>query len=110
MEAILMTLDLIGFGRESRDIHQRWTELLGLTEAKQNADYRRACPKYLLEQAVIHAREATKAIGCRIVSKDTSSPVHDALNDAWGVFWKDPSKYHEWEKTKIQDLRTKYSS
>jgi len=110
MEAVLAALDLLGFTKEKKVISTRWNDLLLHIGAKQNSEYRRACPKELLEQAAVHAFEGTKAIGCRLADIKTSGEIHSILNEAWDVFWKNPSKYHDWEKEKIKQLREKYSS
>ena len=105
MEAMLIGLDLIGFGKRAAEILLRWDAFVGATGVKPTPMYRRACPRELLEHAAIHAREGTKLIGCRVVCDGTSSPVHDLLNTAWEKFWTAPDGYHEWERHAIATLK-----
>jgi len=108
LEVILCALDLLGRTKEKQDISSRWNELFERIGAKQDSDYRKACPKELLEQAAVHAFEGIKAIGCRLADSKASGDVHNLLNSAWEVFWSDPSKYSKWEQEQIKELRDKH--
>jgi hypothetical protein len=106
MEAILYALDLLNFGEEKKEIEARWNDFLKIIEAKNNTDYMKACPKELLEQASIYALEATKKIGCSIADKNSNGNICCLLNEAWCEFWKAPDEYHDWEKQKVEKLKT----
>jgi hypothetical protein len=88
MEAILIGLDLLGF--DTKDIKQQWDALVAATGARQTPEYRKACPKQLLELAAVHTFEGTKKIGCRIVNQKTTGTINDLLNNAWTEFSKTP--------------------
>jgi hypothetical protein len=109
MEAILCALDLLGFIDEKKEIMARWNEFLKTIGAKHNNDYRKACPKELLEQAAIYALEATKNIGCIIANKNSNGDIYCLLNEAWREFWKAPDKYQDWEKQKIEGLKNVFA-
>jgi hypothetical protein len=59
----------------------------------------------LLEHAAVHALEATKRIGCRIVDRSTNDPVQKLLTAAWEQFWEDPLEYPAWERDAIAELK-----
>ena len=108
MESVLAALDLLGFTREKKTISARWRDLMLHIGARQGTDFRKACPKQLLEQAAVLAYEGTKAIGCRLAGSKASDSIYSLLNEAWEVLWKNPSNYHDWEKQKIKHLLKKY--
>ncbi len=103
METILLALDYLGF--RTKDIKQQWDALVAATGARQTPEYRRACPKNLLELATVHALEGTKKIGCRIVNDKTTGALNDLLNEAWREFWNNPSTYHHWERQLMDGLK-----
>jgi len=96
MEAILIALDLLRF--DISTIKLKWDNLVKATGACQTPDYRKACPKELLESAAVHALEGTQKIGCRIINDKTTGLMNDLLNNAWVEFWNNPSGYHQWER------------
>jgi len=106
MESMLMGLELMGFVTPVSEIRQHWDAFVKATGARPTPIYRRACPSELLAAAAVRAHEGTKSIGCRIVSQETSSPVHDLLNKAWERFWSSPNTYHDWERRTIASLKT----
>jgi len=106
MEVILHGLNLLGHTQVAGQIRDRWSELLELIGAKQEPMYRKACPKGLLEQAALRALEGTRAIGCRLADNQARGDVHELLNEAWLVFWREPSSYGDWERQHIQNLRS----
>lgn len=103
METILIALDLLGL--DTREIKQQWDALVAATGARQTPDYRKACPKQLLELAAVHALEGTKKIGCRIVNPKTTGVINDLLNNAWTEFWNKPATYHQWERQLMDRLK-----
>jgi len=105
MEAMLVGLNLLNLKKSADEIQKIWEEFINATGTKPTPLYRRACPLELLERAAIHALEGTKQIGCRIIQEDTSSQIHDILNNAWVKFWANPETYHEWERDCISRLK-----
>lgn len=105
MEVMLIALELLGFKQDVKEIREKWETLVKSTGAAQLPIYRRACPRDLLEQAVVYAMEGTKRIGCRIVTNKTSGFVHDLLNNAWKQFWTAPNTYHTWERETMNTLK-----
>lgn len=103
MEAILIALDLLGL--DTKNIKQQWDALVTATGARQTSEYRKACPRELLELAAVHAVEGTKKIGCRVIDLKTAGPINDLLNNAWRVFWKNPATYHQWERQLMNRLK-----
>jgi hypothetical protein len=110
MEAILHGLSLIHLEQEAGPVRDRWSALLASTGSKQDSNYRKACPRFLLEQAAEHALQGTRAIGCRIADGSASGKVHAMLNGAWQEFWKNPAAYPTWEKKAVQQLRAEFSA
>jgi len=108
MEVMLHALNLLGRTKEADGIRKSWNELLARIDSRQDETYRKACPNDLLEQAAVCALEGTKAIGCRLADGQAKGNIHELLNEAWLVFWKDPTKYLAWEKQKVKDLRDRY--
>lgn len=103
MEAILIGLDLLRI--DTKRIKQQWDALVAATGARQTPEYRKACPRQLLELAAVHGLEGTKKIGCRIVNEQTTSPINDLLNNAWTKFWNNPATYHQWERQLMDGLK-----
>jgi hypothetical protein len=108
MEAILHGLGLLHLEQEAGRVLDKWSALVALTGSKQDPNYRKACPRSLLEQAAEHALKGTTAIGCRIADGSASGKVHAMLNSAWQEFWKNPSAYPMWEKKAVQQLRAEF--
>lgn len=108
MEAMLFALDLLGLRNNISEIKSKWDKLIAMTGCRQSALYRKACPTQLLEQAAIHALEGTKAIGCRLADDKATGEIHDLLNEAWDIFWKDPRMYLSWERKKVSALNQRY--
>lgn len=105
METMLIGLNLLNLKDQAVKIQKMWDEFITATGTKPTPMYRRACPLELLEHAAIHALEGTKLIGCHIIQKNTSSMIHDMLNNAWEKFWSNPATYHEWERGCINSLK-----
>jgi hypothetical protein len=103
MEAILIALDLLGL--DTQNVKHQWDALVAATGARQTPEYRKACPKQLLELAAVHAFEGTKKIGCRIVDQKTTGPMNDLLNNAWTEFWNNPATYHQRERQLMERLK-----
>jgi len=108
MEVMLYALDLLGQQREATSIRDKWNSLLVMTGSKQSANYRKACPRELLELAAVHAFEGIKFIGCRLANERANGEIHKLLNEAWKIFWQDQSKYRSWEKTKLIELKQRF--
>ncbi len=104
MEAILIGLELLGC--DTKIIKQRWDELVTASGVRQTSEYRKACPRELLERAAVYTLEGTKKIGCRIVTSTTNGTINALLNTAWEEFWKNPVNYHRWERQLIDTLKT----
>lgn len=107
MEVIIQALKLLGFEIETKQIWEAWSSLLKLTGSQQEPSYRKACPNELLEHATICALEGVRAIKCRLAGNCTQGNTYKLLNDAWTIFWNNPSYYLEWEREKIQFMRDK---
>jgi len=110
MEAMLCALNLLGLTKDANEILDTWNGLLTRIGSRQDEAYRKACPNELLEQAAVHALEGIKAIGCRLADNNATGDVHGLLNEAWQVFWNAPTKYLDWEKSKVKELRKKYKT
>lgn len=107
METLLIGLGLMGMKHEAKAIEDKWNALLQAVGSKPNANYRKAFPRNVLEQAAVHAFEGTKRIGSRVVTAATKGGVHELLSKAWETFWAAPEKYPEWERKEVSDLKAK---
>jgi hypothetical protein len=105
MEAILLGLDLLGRQAEATQVKQRWNNLIEVLGTKKTSLYLKACPRLLLEKAVVHALQGTKNVGCRLADSENVGKIQCLLNTAWGKFWESPREYHVWEKEQIRQLR-----
>jgi hypothetical protein len=105
MQAMLYGLQLVDFMSEAETIKQHWEQLLEMSGAKAEAEYRQCFPEQLLENIAQKAYEGIYSSGFRIVSPHTNQPVHVILNEAWNVFWSKPKNYPIWEQKAVSDLR-----
>lgn len=105
MQAMLYGLQLVGFQSEAATIKQHWEQLLAMSGAKPEAEYRQCFPDQLLENIAQKAYEGVYSSDFRIVSPSTDQPVHNTLNEAWNVFWSTPKDYATWERRAVSELR-----
>lgn len=98
MQTILFGLEHIGFKDEVKLIKEHWKMYVDLSGGTQEANFKMAFPKHILEHCAMVALEATKAIKCQIATRDSKSEVYSTLNLAWQKFINDPLDYIGWEK------------
>jgi len=101
---------LIDFGEAADKIEGRWNELLRISGAVAEPEYQRCFPDDLLAMFAQKAYEATLELKCQIVTPQTDHPIYALLNKAWDVFWNEPSRYIEWERKAVEELRVLCSS
>lgn len=105
MKAMLCALRQLGYTDEADQISAKWDDLITISGAKAEAEYRRCFPEHLLQEIATTAVQGVKDIGCLVASPTLSAPVYDILNEAWTEFFKDPMKYTNWERAAVQRLR-----
>jgi len=99
-------LTLLGYPQGDVDqLQMRWKEYTRLVGAVPEREYDRCYPQSLLNQITEMALEAVKQAGCRLATPGTNGKVHSTLNQAWEVFWNNPTSYIDWEKQQIKLLR-----
>lgn len=103
MEAILIGLDLLNV--DTTMVKRQWDELVAATGARQTPEYRKACPRELLELAAVHTLEGTKKIGCKLFTTSPNGTINILLNNAWDEFWKNPANYHRWERQLMDTVK-----
>jgi hypothetical protein len=105
MQTMLYGLHLAGYVSEAQTIKQHWEQLLEMSGAKAEAEYRQCFPEQLLENIAQKAYEGVYSSGFRIASPTINQPVHNILNQAWDVFWSKPKNYASWEQNAVSELR-----
>lgn len=105
MKAMLYALRQLGYTDEADTISTKWNDLITISGAKAEAEYRRCFPDYLLQEIAITAVRGVKDIGCLVANPSLSVPVYDILNKAWVEFFKDPMQYTNWERVAVHQLR-----
>jgi hypothetical protein len=106
MKAILCALKLIGFADEAKKIEQHWDELTSVLGFKPHSEYYRCYPDHIITLLAQHSLAGVQAIGCTVVSPNTTDGVSRLLNDAWQQFWKAPNSYSAWEQKVVNSLRS----
>jgi len=105
MQTILYGLKLADFGEQAEKIESQWNTLLNMSGATPEPEFQRCFPDEVLELFAQKVYEATLDLNCQIVTPQTNHPVYSLLNEAWDVFWAQPSGYIEWERIARQRLR-----
>lgn len=105
MKTMLYALRQLGYTDEADQISANWDELVAISGAKAQAEYRRCFPEHLLREIATTAVQGVKDIGCLVANPTLSAPVYNILNEAWVEFFKDPMRYTDWERTAVQRLR-----
>jgi hypothetical protein len=105
MKTILYALRKLGFEDEAKAIKMKWDELIVISGAKAEPEYKRCYPDSLLQQIAEIAVTGVGSLGCRVAEPKTNTPVYSLLNEAWVEFWKDAKQYIAWERSAVQDLR-----
>lgn len=105
MHVMLYGLRLIGFDLEADAIEDSWNKLVTISGAKIEPEYQRCFPEHILESIAQKGYEGVFESQFRIVSQDTDQPIHNALNEAWTVFWTVPKGYTDWEEKTVRELR-----
>jgi hypothetical protein len=106
MRVMLDALCLTGFDSEAANIETRWEEFINLLGVQPEPEYNRCFPKYITKLLLEKALTGIKAMNCRIAVPETDDPVHKALNDAWKLFWSNPTEFSSEEKQMIEVLKT----
>ena len=101
---MLRALDIAGFGAESLQILDRWRTFLLHSGARPEPEYHRCYPESIIHALAERAKQGVLGIQVRIASRETKESIHSLLNQAWKVFWKDPSSYVVWEKDAVASL------
>lgn len=109
LDALLAMLKLLNMKSEADKINGRWSELLsiGLYE-KRPAGYDLYYPPALIQKLVetVFAGCQQRGLYAFAACHDHSNPGIVALiNQAWRVFTQDPTKYPEWERRVISQLK-----
>jgi hypothetical protein len=104
MRAMLCALSVAGFVDESERISNRWQTLLSHLGAKAEPEYHRCYPDSVIQTLAAQAKEVLVGTNLRIAELRTNDPVHCLLNEAWTMFWKDPSSYVSWERKAVTRL------
>jgi hypothetical protein len=61
-------------------------------------------PEGLLQPVCARAYQGFDNIGCRKAILLTDDAIHSIRNESWIQFWRDPSGYHNWEKSEVRKL------
>jgi len=104
MTTILYGLENSGYSKETRDIRDRWQQLLRISGTKAEPEYRRCFPEHILKALAQIALKGITAMGCRVANPNMQDPIYSILNQAWTEFWHAPSDYAIWEKTAVKEL------
>jgi hypothetical protein len=104
MRAIVEALRRSGFDKESDEISARWAQALHVTADTPSPDYTHCYPDSLISFIVEQAGHGVAEMDCRLARPDASDPVHLLLNQAWGVFWRNPAGYQRWESRAVDEL------
>lgn len=105
MKAMLYALRQLGYTNETDMISAKWNELITISGAKADAEYRRCFPEHLLQTIAATAVQGVQDIGCLVANPTLSAPVYNILNEAWAEFFNNPMQYTTWERTAVRRLR-----
>lgn len=106
MKVMLYGLELLGFTHEVPAIQAKWDELITISGARPEPEYRRCFPDSILRQIAENAITGVNGIGCQVATPQTKTPVYSLLNEAWTKFWDDPLQYITWEREAVRHLRS----
>ncbi|MEM9954855.1 MAG: hypothetical protein AAF846_24830 [Chloroflexota bacterium] len=110
MQVMLYGLQLIGYDSAASDIENRWKQLLNTSGAKITAEYTNCFPNTLLHTIASRAYEGVLESKLSIVSPDNTGMVANYLNEAWDIFWNQPSLYPQWETQTMKTIRNNIMS
>lgn len=105
MQALLYGLDLLGYPKESAQIQMRWTEYKTTMQFVKQGEYALAVPDGILQQMVISAFAAVKALPCKLAYPAEQGSVAKVLNNAWTVFWQNPGGFPDWEQEIVNTFK-----
>jgi hypothetical protein len=107
MRAMLYCLNSIGFAVEAAKIQQYWADLLASTASVGEPEYYLCFPDKILSALSTHAVTGVRNMGCTVASADAMGLVGKSLNEAWEIFWLNPSDFPKWEEAAVSELRRK---
>jgi hypothetical protein len=106
MLVILKGLSLLGFHKDVKEIDTKWNNFKKIISIEHpQPEYSIALPDDLLQMAAELCLNGTKAIGCDIVTPTSNQKIFTLLNEAWNVFWQNPSTFYLWEHDKMKQLK-----
>ncbi|MEN4012454.1 MAG: hypothetical protein ROW48_10500 [Bellilinea sp.] len=105
MKSMLFALELLGFNEDVGKIQQKWDELIIISDAKPEPEYKRCFPDHILQKITTTAVNGVNGLGCQVASLNSNGQIYCLLNNAWKMFWGDPQQYITWERNSIHNLR-----
>lgn len=110
MQALFYGLRMLGYPDERALIQQKWNELKATLQWKKQSEYDHAVPDLLLEQIAVSAFDGVKALSCRVAAPGQQGAIAQILNEAWQVFWENPSEFPAWEQQTVNVFKVKLLS
>jgi hypothetical protein len=103
-QAILEMLALVAGSHQSRQVGERWNELLGTIGASEPQHFRIAYPQSLIRDLAIEAKRLFETSGLQPYNPG-SKPIASLLDRAWERFQADPGNFPRWEADQIAQLK-----
>src|SRR5262249_30212256 len=101
MKVMLYGLQHLGLTGNIDALQGKWNEIIAISGAKPEPEYRRCFPDPLLRQIAEIGVSGVQGIGCQMAYSGTTTPIYGLLNEAWTKFWTDPTRYIAWERNAV---------
>ncbi len=71
--------------------------MAAISDAQPDPGYRQCYPDSIVKVVAEVALEGVKGIGCGVAAANAVPRIDGIMNEAWGVFRRDPVSYSSWE-------------
>lgn len=103
-EVLREVLKITEWKSDADSIEKMWQSLMSLGGSSPTPEYLRCFPNKLLVDIASAASAAIAKIGCPAGSAARPAKIGGALNEAWNVFWREPTAYRDWQRQKLVQL------
>ena len=104
MTTVLHALTLSGFSAQALQIRSAWCSCMSALGYRAEPEYELCFPNELLRRIAIRAFDGVKGIGIRFVDLNQPQSVATKLNDAWAVFWSNPTLFASQEQALLAQV------
>lgn len=111
MKMLVIGLNKLGFKEETSVLLSKWSEMPFIANIEPVVEYQYAYPTNLMEKIANLFLKGLRETGFQVLSPNKlenlkQHSIVKLLNQAWKIFWENPTIFRKWEEEEIKKLKS----